>query len=140
MQRRVRNFVADYNRRHQVTVILTSHYMADVVALCSRVILIHHGRLLYDGQLDKLAQDLAPYKQVRITLGGDQASGADCLDLPKGTDLISCDGGHVALRVARAETAAVTAHMLRTWQVVDLTVEEPPMEEVIDRVYQEGQR
>ena len=56
MQLRLRRFLAEYNRRSGVTVILTSHYMADVMALCPRVILIHHGRLLYDGELGGLAQ------------------------------------------------------------------------------------
>ena len=60
--------MADYNARHRVTVILTSHYMADVVALCPRVILIHHGHLLYDGALQGLAQRLAPFKLIRVTL------------------------------------------------------------------------
>jgi ABC-2 type transport system ATP-binding protein len=53
MQLRLRRFLAEYNRRSGVTMILTSHYMADVMALCPRVILIHHGRLLYDGELDR---------------------------------------------------------------------------------------
>src|SRR5215471_3285794 len=51
MQKRIRSFVAEYNRRFEATVLLTSHYMADVVALCRRVIVIHHGRILYDGPL-----------------------------------------------------------------------------------------
>jgi ABC-2 type transport system ATP-binding protein len=69
MQRRLRTFVSEYNHRYGVTVILTSHYMADVVALCRRVILIHHGRCLYDGDLARLAGQLAPYKLLRLTLG-----------------------------------------------------------------------
>ena len=68
MQARLRSFVADYNRRTGATVILTSHYMADVVALCPRVILIHHGRLLYDGALAALARRLAPFKLLKVTL------------------------------------------------------------------------
>ena len=64
MQGRLRRFLAEYNRRNGVTVILTSHYMADVVALCPRVILVHHGRLLYDGALSGLAERLAPFKLI----------------------------------------------------------------------------
>jgi ABC-type multidrug transport system ATPase subunit len=62
MQARIRDFVREYNRRHGATVILTSHYMADVTALCERVIVIHHGRLLYDGNLRRLVEERAPYK------------------------------------------------------------------------------
>ena len=56
MQKRIRTFVAEYNRRHGATVLLTSHYMADVEALCKRVIVIHHGRILFDGALVGLAR------------------------------------------------------------------------------------
>src|SRR3989442_5779861 len=71
MQVRIRRFVAEYNRRTGAAILLTSHYMDDVVALCKRVIVIHHGRLLYDGDLSALAGRMAPYKLVRLTLRGD---------------------------------------------------------------------
>ena len=59
MQKRIREFVADYNARYEATVLLTSHYMADVEALCERVIVIHHGRILFDGELTGLADTFA---------------------------------------------------------------------------------
>src|SRR3989449_10925206 len=68
MQVRIRRFVAEYNRRTGATILLTSHYMDDVVALCRRVIVIHHGRLLYDGPLADLAERMAPYKIITATL------------------------------------------------------------------------
>src|SRR2546421_4293845 len=68
MQGRIRQFVAQHNQRYGATVLLTSHYMADVTALCKRVIVIHHGRLLYDGDLSALADRIAPFKLVRIDL------------------------------------------------------------------------
>ena len=73
MQKRIRTFVAEYNRRHGATVLLTSHYMADVEALCKRVIVIHHGRLLYDGQLTGLAETFAAYKTIGVALENGQA-------------------------------------------------------------------
>jgi len=136
MQRRLRAFIAEYNCRNEVTVILTSHYMADVVALCPRVILIHHGRLLYDGRLNRLAEQLAPYKLLRLTLGNGVNGLTDCL--PPGADLLEAEEGRVTLRVGRAETPAVTAHLLRALPVVDLAVEDPPVEAVIDRIYEGG--
>src|SRR5205809_4136183 len=68
MQKRIRQFVAEYNRRHGATVLLTSHYMADVVALCKRVIVIHHGRILFDGPLATLGSQFAAYKTIGLSL------------------------------------------------------------------------
>ena len=68
MQKRIRSFIAEYNRRHGATVLLTSHYMADVVALCKRVIVIHHGRILFDGALSALSDRFAAYKTIEVDL------------------------------------------------------------------------
>lgn len=112
--------------------------MADVVALCRRVILIHEGRLLYDGDLERLAERVAPFKLLRLTLG-DGAHPEDVASrLPAGVDVLDAVDGQLSLRVARAETPAVTAHLLRTLPVVDLAVENPPIEAVIDRVFAGG--
>jgi ABC-2 type transport system ATP-binding protein len=140
VQARLRGFLAEYNQRSGVTMILTSHYMADVVALCPRVILIHHGRLLYDGQLGTLAAQLAPFKLVRVTLADvpDPPDAGTGLDLPPGVDIVERQNGNLALRVARSEAPAVTAHLLNALPVVDLSVQDPPIEAVIDQIYQEG--
>lgn len=66
MQTRIRQFISEHNRKYGATVLLTSHYMADVTALCRRVIVIHNGKLLYDGPLDALAEKIAPFKLVRL--------------------------------------------------------------------------
>jgi ABC-2 type transport system ATP-binding protein len=133
MQRRLRQFIAEYNHRHNATVILTSHYMADVVELCPRVILIHHGELLYDGPLAGLSEKLAPFKLIRLALrepvGG---------NLPEAAHVVSQENGSLTLRVERRDTAAITAQLLRTLPVIDLSVEDPPIETVIDQIYQEG--
>jgi ABC-2 type transport system ATP-binding protein len=139
MQTRLRRFVADYNRLRGATVILTSHYMADVVALCPRVILIHQGRLLYDGPLSELAERLAPFKLIRVVLNGDEKNGRTGWEPPRGADLIEREGNRLTLRVARPEAPALTAYLLNHLPVVDLAVEDPPIEAVIDQVYQEGQ-
>ncbi len=134
MQARLRRFFAEYNRRSGVTVILTSHYMADVTALCPRVILIHHGQLLYDGALHGLAEKLAPFKLIRLALSGTNGQS----DLPPEADVVEQENGHLTLRVPRATTPTITAQLLNTLPVVDLSVEDPPIEAVIDRIYQEG--
>ncbi|MBL8057035.1 MAG: ATP-binding cassette domain-containing protein [Anaerolineales bacterium] len=136
MQRRLRTFVAEYNRRSGATVLLTSHYMADVEALCRRVIVIHHGQLLYDGDLAGLAERFAAYKTIGVTLGDAREPAA--VDWSVFGELVEQDGAHVKLRVPKAETARLTAQLLAELPVSDLTVEEPPVEDVIERVFTSG--
>jgi ABC-2 type transport system ATP-binding protein len=139
MQLRLRRFLAEYNQRRGVTVILTSHYMADVMALCPRVILIHHGRVLYDGDLNGLARQLAPFKLLRVTLGENGRTATNGQrSLPAGVEIIAQDNGQITLRVGRADTPAITAQVLQSLPVVDLTVEDPPIEAVIDQIYTEA--
>jgi ABC-2 type transport system ATP-binding protein len=132
MQKRIRQFVAEYNRRHEATVLLTSHYMADVEALCRRVIVIHHGRILFDGALSSLADEFAAYKTIGVVL----ENGAAPLD--RYGELIHRDGDRVTLRVPKAETSRVTARLLAEQQVLDLTIEEPPIVDVIELVFAGG--
>jgi ABC-2 type transport system ATP-binding protein len=129
MQKRIRQFVATYNARHGATVLLTSHYMADVEALCKRVIVIHHGRILFDGPLASLADTFAAYKTIGVVL----ENGAARLDAYG--DVIHHDGERVVLRVPKAETSRVAARLLAEQQVLDLTIEEPPIEDVIELVF-----
>ncbi len=129
MQKRIRSFVAEYNRRYDATVLLTSHYMADVEALCKRVIVIHHGQILFDGELARLGDDLAAWKTIDVELEDGAA------DLSAYGDVVESDAGRVKLRVPRAETARVTAQLLAEQDVADLTVEDPPIEDVIELVF-----
>jgi ABC-2 type transport system ATP-binding protein len=134
-QRRLREFIAEYNRRTHATILLTSHSMADVVELCGRVILIQEGKLLYDGALAELSTRLAPFKLLRLTLAGDaHVNGA----LPPGAAVLSAENGSVTLRIPRERTAAMTASLLNALPVVDLAVEDPPIEAVIDQIYKGG--
>jgi ABC-2 type transport system ATP-binding protein len=132
MQKRIRSFVAQYNRRHGASVLLTSHYMADVVALCKRVIVIHHGRILFDGNLAQLSDRFAAYKTINVDL----ADGA--VDLDAYGDVLERDGDRTKLRVPKAETPRVAARLLSEQQVADLTIEDPPIEDVIELVFAEG--
>jgi ABC-2 type transport system ATP-binding protein len=129
MQKRIRTFVAEYNRRHGATVLLTSHYMADVEALCRRVIVIHHGRIMFDGDLAGLADTFAAWKTIGVVLENGTA------DLSGYGDVVHQDGDAVTLRVAKADTARVTARLLAEQQVLDLNVEDPPIEDVIELVF-----
>jgi ABC-2 type transport system ATP-binding protein len=129
MQKRIRSFVAEYNRRHGATVLLTSHYMADVVALCRRVIVIHHGRILFDGDLSALSDQFAAYKTIEVDL----ADGSAPLDAYG--EVLETDGDRVKLRVEKADAPRVAARLLSEQQVADLTIEEPPIEDVIELVF-----
>jgi ABC-2 type transport system ATP-binding protein len=131
MQRRLRAFIAEYNRRYGATVLLTSHYMADVEALCRRVIVIHHGRLLFDGDLSDLVQHFTSHKTIALQV-------RDCQDdFHSYGEVVSCEDGYVTLRVPKAEAASVTERLLADLPVIDLTVEDPPIEEVIERVFEQ---
>ena len=132
MQRRIRLFVQEYNRRHAATVLLSSHYMADVEALCRRVIVIHHGRLLFDGDLSELVRRFSPHRTIVVDLDGVAA------DLSRYGEVVQREDGQMALRVAKAETAAVTARLLADLPIADLTVEDAPIEDVIEQVFAEG--
>jgi ABC-2 type transport system ATP-binding protein len=129
MQKRIRIFVAEYNRRHGATVLLTSHYMADVEALCKRVIVIHHGRILFDGALASLADEFAAYKTIGVVL----ANGGAALDAYG--EVVHHEGDRVSLRVPKLETSRVAARLLADHDVLDLTIEEPPIEDVIESVF-----
>ena len=129
MQKRIRTFVAEYNQRHDATVLLTSHYMADVEALCKRVIVIHHGRILFDGALASLANEFAAYK----TIGVQHENGKTKID--GNGEVITRDGDPTVLRVPKAETSRIAARLLSEHEVLDLTIEDPPIEDVIELVF-----
>jgi ABC-2 type transport system ATP-binding protein len=132
MQRRIRTFIAEYNRQHEATVLLTSHYMADIEVLRRRVVVIHHGQLLFDGDLQGLVQRFATHKTIVVEL----ADGA--VNLRRYGESIARDDGRMALRVPKGETAGMTAQLLADLPVVDLTIEDPPIEDLIERIFTRG--
>ena len=129
MQRRIRAFLAEYNRVHDTTVLLTSHYMADVEALCSRIVMIDHGRILFDGALQELIRRFSPHKTIVVELDRDTA------DLSSYGEVVASEGSRHTLLVPKADTPQITARLLGDLPVSDLTVEDPPIEDVIERVF-----
>ncbi len=128
-QKRIRRFVAEYNQQTGATVLLTSHYMADVAALCRRVIVIHHGRILFDGDLSQLGNQFAAHQTVSVRLESSAA------DLSVYAEVLGRQDGRVMLRVARADTSRVMARLLQDHTVTELTIEDPPIEDVIEQVF-----
>ncbi len=130
----VREFLREYNQRTGATVLLTSHYMADITALCKRVILIHEGQLIYDGSLEGLLDRFAPYREVQIELNQPLLES----DLNIYGEIESIEGRKVRLLVKRETLTRTVAKILAEQEVIDLTVTDPPIEEVIARVFRTG--
>jgi ABC-2 type transport system ATP-binding protein len=133
-QARIRAFLQEYNRRTGATTLLTSHYMADVIALCDRVIIIHHGELKYDGSLAALSRRIAPFKRIGVLLGS-----AVPFDLSRyGTPVAGEEDGEKSFIEVRAEeVTGVTARLLADLPVHDITITDPPIEYVIEQALRE---
>lgn len=134
MQQRIHRFIKEYNTRYNATVLLTSHYMQDVLALCTRIIIINEGKILYDGNLDNLAETIAPYKILRVIL----ARPCQKEDLSRYGTVEHLNTHRAVLKVPRSRAPSVAASMLQNLPIYDLTIEEPPLEDVIARVFLEG--
>jgi ABC-2 type transport system ATP-binding protein len=133
-QARVRDFLADYNRRYGATVLLTSHYMGDITALCPRVLLIHQGRLFYDGSLEGLTTRLAPQREVRLEL----RHLATAEEFQGYGELESLQGHQVRLLIPREQLTQQVGDLLSRFDVLDLEVGDPPVEELIGRLFRQG--
>jgi ABC-2 type transport system ATP-binding protein len=127
MQVAIRDFVRSYNQRHDATVLLTSHYMDDVVALCPRIIVIDQGKLIHDGDLRQLIKTMDPDKRVSFTLT--QPIPDD--ELARLGTVLARDGLRFTLRVPEREVGAVIARLLGALRAADLAIEDPPLEDVL---------
>ena len=128
----VREFLAEVNRERGVTVLLTTHDLADIERLCSRLLIIDHGRLIWDGGLDELKRR---YGQER-TLVVDLEEAAPPLDVP-GARVVRVEGPRQWLAFRRDETSAaeLTAAVAARARLIDLAIEETDIEEIVRRIY-----
>ncbi|HUJ63582.1 MAG TPA: ATP-binding cassette domain-containing protein [Kofleriaceae bacterium] len=133
MQVAIRDFVRSYNQRREATVLLTSHYMDDVVALCPRIIVIDNGKIIHDGDLRQLIKKRDPDKRVSFTLVGPVESDA----LAKLGTVLAHDGQRVTLRVGERELPGVVGHVLGVLHAADLAIEDPPLEDVLRAMFGE---
>ena len=136
MQATVRDFVRAYNERYGATVVLTSHYMDDVLALCPRVIVIDRGRLIYDGDLRRLSREVRPDKRIVVRLG----QAVPAAELARFGQVISAGEAQAVLRIPSDEVAGAVGRMLSALPVADLTVEDPPLEEVISELFRSSRQ
>jgi ABC-2 type transport system ATP-binding protein len=127
MQVAIRDFVRSYNQRHEATVLLTSHYMDDVVALCPRIIVIDQGKLIHDGDLRQLIKTMDPDKRVSFTL----TNGVAMADIAKLGTVLAHEAQRITLRVTERELPGVVGQLLGTMRAADLAIEDPPLEDVL---------
>jgi ABC-2 type transport system ATP-binding protein len=138
MQATVRGFIRAYNERFGATVLLTSHYMEDVVQLCPRVIVIDRGRLIYDGDLRALSHKIRPDKRIVVRFANGNGAVREALS-PFG-HVVASEPGQATLQVAAEEVSGTVARILGALPVADLTVEDPPLEEVLSELFRSSQR
>ena len=131
MQKKMREFIREYNTRHQATILLTSHYMDDVKQLCNRVIIIDKGKLLFDGALDEIIKKFADHKLISL----DFADGVSREKLARLGEIKEYDPPKAVIQVRRADTSAVAAKILQEFSIEDLNIEEPQIEDIIREVF-----
>jgi ABC-2 type transport system ATP-binding protein len=132
-QARIREFLREYNRRTGAAILLTSHYMADVTALCERIIIIHHGQLKYDGGLTDLSRKIAPFKLIGVMLA--RSNGYDLARYGTPVENLEDTDKHY-IQVPAEEVTSITARMLADLPVHDITITDPPIESVIEQAFQ----
>jgi ABC-2 type transport system ATP-binding protein len=131
-QSRIREFLREYNKRTGATILLTSHYMADVTALCERIIIIHQGQLKYDGGIGDLSRKIAPFKLIGVRLAE-----VNSHDLTKyGTPVENEEDAEKQYIQVRAEDVTrVTSGLLADLPIHDITITDPPIEDVIEQAF-----
>jgi ABC-2 type transport system ATP-binding protein len=135
MQVTVRDFVRAYNQRFGATVLLTSHYMEDVAALCPRVMVIDKGKLIYDGGLPELVQRVRPDKRLVLRL----QKPVDKHDLEAlGGSLVEHRDAEAVVQLSPSALQAAISRALQSLPLRDLSVEDPPLEEVMRDLFAQG--
>src|ERR1043166_4243707 len=129
-QKRVREFLRLYNSEHRIVTMLTSHYMQDIEELCHRVLIIDHGKIFFDGPLDRIVDRFAVYKIVSLTFNANP----NC-DFSRFGEVIEQTAMSVQLKVPRARVTETTREVLQACDVRDINVQEVPVEEVIRQLF-----
>lgn len=131
MQKKMRDFVREYNHRKNATIILTSHYMGDVKELCKRVVIIDKGKLVFDGRLDEIVQKFADHKLLTLVLSKE----IDPTVIDEIGEIKEFLYPKLILSVKRKDISRITAEALEKLPVADLSIEEPPIEDVIRELF-----
>ena len=131
MQKNLREFIREYNKRYKSTILLTSHYMEDVKELCKRVIIIDHGGIIYDGLLENIVKKFATHKRITVIFDGM----VDAKKLDKMGKVKFYEYPRLTLSVKREESNQVAAHLLQKFPIADINIEEPDIEDIIRTVF-----
>jgi len=132
-QKNIREFIKDYNRRTKTTILLTSHYMNDIQALCDRVVVINHGKKVFDGRLDAVVERFSQTKRITITF---KDGGVSPEQLAVFGKVLESTKVKVVLQVPREEVKKASNEILSRFDVDDINIEEVPIEEVIEKVFE----
>jgi ABC-2 type transport system ATP-binding protein len=130
----VRQFLKDYNQRYQATILLTSHYMTDITALCDRVLVIHQGQLIYDGSLNGLVERFSPCREVKIEFKHIYSQAK----LAAYADVQEIDGASARFLVPQEILTTTISKLLEELEVIDLSINDPPIDDVIGQIFQSG--
>lgn len=130
-QKNMRDFIKEYNKKYKATIILTSHYMADVKELCKRVIIINEGKILYDGSLEKIVNKFAPFKVI----SADFEKEVEREEIEKLGKLEDFDYSYAKILVNKKDLLDKINKLLANFKVSDLTIEDPPLEDIIRNIF-----
>jgi ABC-2 type transport system ATP-binding protein len=130
----VRQFLREYNQRYKATILLTSHYMTDITALCDRVLVIDQGQLIYDGSLNGLVERFSPCREVKVEF--DQVYALDQLE--QYAQVKDVEGASARFLVPQEILTKTVSTILGELAVVDLSITDPPIDDVIGQIFQSG--
>ena len=135
-QKNIREFIKDYNRRTKTTIILTSHYMNDIQALCDRVVVINHGKKIFDGRLDDVVEKFSQSKLITVSFKNGEVEKEKLADFGQ---ILEYTQVKAALKVPRENVKKVSNELLTKFDVDDINIEEVPIEEVIEKVFADSE-
>jgi ABC-2 type transport system ATP-binding protein len=130
----VRQFLREYNQQYKATILLTSHYMTDITALCDRVLVIHQGQLIYDGSLNGLVERFSPCREVKVEF--DRVYAIEIL--AKYAQVKEVEGASASFLVPQEILTKTVSHILGELAVIDLSITDPPIDDVIGQIFQSG--
>lgn len=132
-QYRFRQYIADYNKKYGATILLTTHYMGDVEELCQRVIFVDKGKLIFDGNIDGLAERFLPFKIIELRFSKGMHTD---VDFTKFGEIHLQNEGQMTIRVPKKDTQQVVAHFMSNLQIEDVSVSNPPITDVVRYIYE----
>jgi ABC-2 type transport system ATP-binding protein len=131
-QHNIQTFLRHYQQLRKITILLTSHYMKDVAALCRRVVIIAQGRIVHDGSLADIVDRFSSHKVISLLFSASvNAESAPVADLARHGEVLEAQHPRIKLRVDRKAVAEVLGSVLARYSLEDVSVEDPPLEEVI---------